>query len=253
VTLIIIMITRRVSRKRKAAERKGPDQAAGKDRSGKELGRDLESARDDADLLASKGRYAEAVHALLLRGLDAFRKRDRNKVPAHLTSRELLPALPLNAAEDSSLRELIFMTELSWFGNVPLGEREYKSSRMSFGKLIRSVTPGSVPAGTVAASKPAAAASSSSAASAASSAPATPPASATASSGESAPDLGRESVTGNDLGTGSGAAPGSAAAPASPGPDLPSAASSEAAPSASPSASPAALSPGNASDRAGSE
>ncbi|MDR3152956.1 MAG: hypothetical protein LBW85_01480 [Deltaproteobacteria bacterium] len=105
------------------------------------LGKALLDAREEADSLAAGGLFMEAVHALLLKGLEAFRRRDRDRVPPHLTSRELLPALPLNAVEDSTLRELVFLTEASWFGGAAVGATEYARARESFGKLLASVSP----------------------------------------------------------------------------------------------------------------
>jgi hypothetical protein len=138
VTLAFILVAR-ARRARKLKEDAPPPAPSPRPR--KELDAALKAVRDDADDLAKLGLFGEAVHALLLNGLEAFRKRDRMKVPPHLTSRELLPALPLNRIEDESLRELVFMTESSWFGGFRLGRPDYDSARSSFGRLLGSVSP----------------------------------------------------------------------------------------------------------------
>ncbi|MDR1313684.1 MAG: hypothetical protein LBQ12_08300 [Deltaproteobacteria bacterium] len=140
VALAFILVSRAL-RSRKPQKEEPPQPETAKAASRRELDNALKHVRDDADDLAGKGLFGEAVHALLLNGLEAFRKRDRLKVPPHMTSRELLPALPLNRAEDESLRELVFMSEYSWFGAFVPGEEHYKAARASFGRLISSVTP----------------------------------------------------------------------------------------------------------------
>jgi hypothetical protein len=135
---ILVAHVRKSRRNRTEAPEKAAPAAA---RPRSELDAALKGIRDDADALAGKGLFSEAVHALLLKGLDAFRRRDRLKVPPHMTSRELLPALPLNHTEDESLRELVFMTEGAWFGGYPLGKDHYESARESFGRLLGSVSP----------------------------------------------------------------------------------------------------------------
>ncbi|MDR2612364.1 MAG: hypothetical protein LBG06_05870 [Deltaproteobacteria bacterium] len=138
VAFAVILISRRL-RSRKEAWKPGP--APARERPRRELDRALLGIRDDADALAARGLFGEAVHALLLNGLEAFRRRDRDKVAPHLTSRELLPALPLNPVEDEALRELVFRSESAWFGGLAPGPGDYKAARASFGRLLRSVSP----------------------------------------------------------------------------------------------------------------
>jgi hypothetical protein len=135
--ILVARARRAVKEKANASKAAAPVPA----RSRRELDTALKGVRDDADALAERGLFVEAVHALLLNGLEAFRKRDKLKVPPHMTSRELLPALPLNRTEDESLRELVFMTEGAWFGSYQLGRDHYRSARTSFGRLMGSVTP----------------------------------------------------------------------------------------------------------------
>lgn len=54
------------------------------------------AALDEADDLAAAGRYGEAVHALLLRGIGAIRQRYPRALAPALTSRDIavLPVLP---------------------------------------------------------------------------------------------------------------------------------------------------------------
>ena len=50
---------------------------------------------DDAARLAAEGRYAEAVHALLLAAIRHFAERSRMAIQPSRTSRELVRLLPL--------------------------------------------------------------------------------------------------------------------------------------------------------------
>lgn len=99
---------------------------------------DREPAFEDATRLAAEGRYAEAIHALLLAAIRHFAERSRTPVQASRTSRELIRLLPLGAETRDAFTELVRDVELSLFGGVPVGAEEYERSLSRFCLLTRS-------------------------------------------------------------------------------------------------------------------
>ena len=86
----------------------------------------------DADRLAAEGRYAEAVHLLLLRSIqDIDEKRPRLLRPA-LTSREIgsLEALPESAR--GAFAEIARVVELNRFGGRPVSADDFARCRSDY-------------------------------------------------------------------------------------------------------------------------
>jgi hypothetical protein len=98
---------------------------------------DQEPSFEDATRLAAEGRYAEAIHALLLAAIRHFAERSRTPVQASRTSRELVRLLPLGAATKEAFTELVGTVELSLFGGLPVGRDEYEQSLSRFRALTR--------------------------------------------------------------------------------------------------------------------
>jgi len=96
-----------------------------------------EPAFEDAARLAAEGRYAEAIHALLLAAIRTFAERSRTPVQPSRTSRELVRLLPLGAETRGAFTELVKTVELSLFGGVPVGREEYERSLSRFRSLTR--------------------------------------------------------------------------------------------------------------------
>jgi Domain of unknown function (DUF4129) len=96
-----------------------------------------EPAFEDAARLAAEGRYAEAIHALLLAAIRHFAERSRAQVQPSRTSRELVRLLPLAAEAREAFTELVRAVELSLFGGVPVGREEYERSLSRFRALTR--------------------------------------------------------------------------------------------------------------------
>lgn len=92
---------------------------------------------DDASRLASEGRYAEAVHALLLAAIRHFAERSRTAIQPSRTSRELVRTLPLGPDARAELAELVRTVELSLFGGAPVGAEDYERNRARFQALTR--------------------------------------------------------------------------------------------------------------------
>lgn len=96
-----------------------------------------EPAFDEATRLAAEGRFAEAVHALLLASIRHFAERSRVAVPPSRTSRELIRLLPLGAEARAAFSDLVRTVELSLFGGAAVGREEYEQSLSRFRELTR--------------------------------------------------------------------------------------------------------------------
>jgi hypothetical protein len=92
---------------------------------------------DDASRLAAEGRYAEAVHALLLAAIRHFAERSRTAVQPSRTSRELVRLLPLGPEAREAFAELVRTVELSLFGGADVGPEDYERNLARFQALTR--------------------------------------------------------------------------------------------------------------------
>ena len=92
---------------------------------------------DDAARLAGQGRYAEAVHALLLAAIRHFAERSRTAVQPSRTSRELVRLLPLGPEAREAFAELVRTVELSLFGGAAVGAEDYERNLARFQALTR--------------------------------------------------------------------------------------------------------------------
>jgi Domain of unknown function (DUF4129) len=92
---------------------------------------------DDAARLAAEGRYAEAVHALLLAAIRHFAERARMTVQPSRTSRELMRVLPLGPEAREAFSELVRTVELSLFGGAAVTAEDYERSLARFQALTR--------------------------------------------------------------------------------------------------------------------
>jgi hypothetical protein len=99
--------------------------------------REREPTFDEATRLAAEGRYAEAVHALLLAAIRHFAERSRVSIQPSRTSRELVRLLPLGAEAREAFSDLVRTVELSLFGGAPVGAEEYERSLARFRDLTR--------------------------------------------------------------------------------------------------------------------
>ncbi len=78
----------------------------------------------NAETLAGEGRFAEAIHALLLDTLGSLSRAAR--LAPSLTSREIVARFPLAPAARDALAGLVDAVEITWFGGVVPGETEYR-------------------------------------------------------------------------------------------------------------------------------
>jgi hypothetical protein len=87
----------------------------------------------DADRLAAAGRYAEAVHLLLLAVIG---ERSRRLPAASQTSRELARLLPLRSEARAAFGELVRDVERSHFGAFPAGREDYEANVRRFLTIV---------------------------------------------------------------------------------------------------------------------
>jgi Domain of unknown function (DUF4129) len=91
------------------------------------------AARTAADELAAQGRFVEAMHVLLLQGLDEMRTHsDLHFFADSLTSREIVSRATAPASAKAALREIIQWVERAYFGDYPVGRNDYDACRRSF-------------------------------------------------------------------------------------------------------------------------
>ena len=92
-----------------------------------------------ADDLAAEGRFAEAMHVLLLRSLADIRHSLGEEFADSLTSREILRSARLPDAGLASLRDIIDRVERTYFGEYPAAGADYSGCRTSFNALIQAL------------------------------------------------------------------------------------------------------------------
>jgi hypothetical protein len=92
----------------------------------------IERPRDDADVLASEGRFADAIHVLLLRTLHELASQSLVRVTPAMTSREVLARVPLLGDARDALAGLVTAVELTWFGDDVPGPGDYARCREQF-------------------------------------------------------------------------------------------------------------------------
>ncbi len=95
---------------------------------------ELDRPLEDADALARQGKFAEAIHTLLLRTFQELAR--ASKISPHLTSREILAKIPLLTDGRDALGELVAVVELTWFGDDVPGEPEWLRCRAQFDRFV---------------------------------------------------------------------------------------------------------------------
>ena len=86
----------------------------------------------DADELARRGEFAEAIHTLLLRTLHELARNAAVRIVPAMTSREVLARVPLLADSRSALAGLITAVEITYFGDEPANAADYERCRQQF-------------------------------------------------------------------------------------------------------------------------
>lgn len=85
-----------------------------------------------ADELAAAGRFAEAMHCVLLAAMTLIGGGQAKKAADSLTSWELLRAASLPPPQLQALRELVVRVERAWFGKRPAEMDDYRYVRGRF-------------------------------------------------------------------------------------------------------------------------
>lgn len=139
VLLIVAVVLLAVWLAVKIPWRRSAEQAGAVVREGEEPAASPEREPDfeDAARLAAEGRYAEAIHALLLATIRHFAERSRAAVEPSRTSRELVRLLPLRGDTREAFAELVRDVELSLFGGAPVSLDDYERSLSRFRRLTR--------------------------------------------------------------------------------------------------------------------
>ncbi|MFN3202847.1 MAG: DUF4129 domain-containing protein [Bradymonadia bacterium] len=88
----------------------------------------------EAESLAQAGDYAEAIHALLLKTLEAL-SRHRQLRPA-MTSREIVSQIELHPEARDALSHLVDAVEISLFGGRQPGESAWRACQASFEQFL---------------------------------------------------------------------------------------------------------------------
>lgn len=92
-----------------------------------------------ADNLAAQGRFAEAMHVLLLHALAVIRRRLDEPFADSMTSREILRSRQLPDGLRAPLREVVGRVEWSYFGEHPAVGDDYAACRTSFTTLAQAL------------------------------------------------------------------------------------------------------------------
>lgn len=92
----------------------------------------VERPLGDAEELARRGLFGEAIHVLLLRTLQELARRLPERLPPSLTSREILARVRIPDDARSALAGLVGAVEVSHFGNLEPGEADFLHCRQHF-------------------------------------------------------------------------------------------------------------------------
>jgi hypothetical protein len=91
---------------------------------------------EEADRLAGEGRYAEAIHHLLLRSVDDIARRRPRLVRPALTSRELAAAGAIPAAARDLFARIAATVERSLFGGRDVEASDWSAARGAYADFV---------------------------------------------------------------------------------------------------------------------
>jgi hypothetical protein len=90
------------------------------------------SLLDEADALANRGQFEEAVHLLLFRSIEDIQQRLEGGVPNSLTAREIAGLGKLPERARRALAPIIQVVERSFFGGRPVNAESWQEARRSY-------------------------------------------------------------------------------------------------------------------------
>jgi hypothetical protein len=91
---------------------------------------------DDAEALASRGQYGDAVRHLLLKAIDFLKKRAGKPIPRAWTAREIQTQLPITVLARALLQLLVQTVERAHFAGRDISEAEFIRCRDSYQQLL---------------------------------------------------------------------------------------------------------------------
>lgn len=91
---------------------------------------------EDADRLAAEGRFEEAVHLLLLRGVADISVRRPHLIGPALTSQDIAALSDLPEAARPGFKLMADIVERSYFGGRPVDEASWRQARNAYETLI---------------------------------------------------------------------------------------------------------------------
>ena len=92
---------------------------------------------EEADLLAREGRFADAIHCLLLRAVDDLARRRPQLARPSLTGRELSQSPLLPPRAQTLFASIAGIVERSMFGNRSVDEGQWNDARRSYSEFAR--------------------------------------------------------------------------------------------------------------------
>jgi len=132
ICLLVIWMVQSSPSARAKARLPAPDAEPGAPAPREEPARGTGPSPSEAERLAAEGRWAEAVHALLLVAIRRLCARFSVPQASSRTSRELCRALPLQGEAREAFAGLVRTVEISLFGGAPLGPDDYRASLERF-------------------------------------------------------------------------------------------------------------------------
>lgn len=96
----------------------------------------------DADMLAAKGQYSEAIHALLLRSLVLLARRLGRGWPLSSTSREIIATVDMGQTPRQALQQMVTQVEVHHFGGVESDEEDWQTCLSAYRQLDESTAGG---------------------------------------------------------------------------------------------------------------
>lgn len=102
----------------------------------------LDAPRARAEALAGAGRYAEAVHALLLETIAALAATRSGRLPEAWTSREIQREAPMPGSARACFGDLVDAVELSLFGGRDVDPEAWEACLGRFGAFERAYRAG---------------------------------------------------------------------------------------------------------------
>jgi len=87
---------------------------------------------EEADALASEGKFSEAVHLLLFRSIEDIQTKRKERIPTAFTAREIEQLEGLPDRPRTALSPIIALVERSFFGGQSVDQNSWASARAAY-------------------------------------------------------------------------------------------------------------------------